>query len=313
VVGTERNWNRGRHLAAALLVLAAIAAHGTPSAEARVALGAYIPGAERHPSRIDAYARKVGHAPLIVSTYKDWGNRPFEPEELDRVWRHGAVPMITWEPWGFPLRRIARGRYDRYVRAAARTAARWRHPIFLRFAHEMNGDWYPWGAATPAGVYKAAWRHLVRVFRQVGADNVRWVWTPHVDPHWALPFEGRYPGDRWVEWVGLDAINWGGASGWRSFKRLFGGSYRLLRRLSSAPVMLGEVGCGEAGGSKASWVSRAMRRVLPRMRRVRALLWWSKSDPRADLRIDSSGAALDALRSAARLPTYGTDRQTLLR
>jgi Glycosyl hydrolase family 26 len=45
----------------------------------------------------------------------------------------------------------------------------------------MNGNWFPWGRGriTPR-VYKAAWRHLVRIFRAEGADNVKWVWTPNV-------------------------------------------------------------------------------------------------------------------------------------
>jgi hypothetical protein len=283
-------------------------------AQARIAMGAYVPGAEAHPGRIKAYGRRIGQQPLIVMSYKDWGNRPFEPRELGNVWKRGAVPMVTWEPWGASLKAIARGRYDRYVKAAARAAKRWGHPLFLRFAHEMNGEWYPWGTASSPGAYKRAWRHLVRVFRRVGAGNVRWIWVPYVNPHWKLSFVSRYPGDRWVDWVGLDGMNWGGGgSGWHSFAELFGGSYRTLRRISSAPMIFAEVASGDRGGSKARWISRALRRDLPRMRRVRAIMWWSSRDPRADMRVNSSGKALRALRRAARGRRYHSNRTLLLR
>jgi mannan endo-1,4-beta-mannosidase len=300
-------------LSAALLCVGALLL-AVPAAEGRIAIGAYVRGADTHPGKLTRWADRVGRKPAIASIYKDWGNRVFEDDQLQALWDQGGVPMVTWEPWGASLRAIAHGRYDRYVRSAARGAARWDHPVFLRFAHEMNGDWYPWGKGTSPHVYKAAWRHLVRLFRHAGATNVRWVWTPYVDPGWRLPFGSRYPGDRWVDWVGLDGINWGSTSfGWHSFKELFGRSYRVLRRLSSAPMILAEVGCGERGGSKSHWVAKAMRRQLPRMHRVHALVWWSADDPRADLRVNSSRSALAALRRSAKKPPYSVGRDAILR
>jgi hypothetical protein len=283
-----------------------------PAAEGRIAIGAYVRGADTHSGKLARWAHQVGRKPAVASIYKDWGHRVFEGDQLQALWDQGAVPMMTWEPWGAPLRAIAHGRYDRYVRGVARAAARWRRPVFLRFAHEMNGDWYPWAKATSPHVYKAAWRHLVRLFRRAGATNVRWIWTPYVNPGGHLPFRSRYPGNHWVDWVGLDGINWGGGFGWSSFKDLYGRSYRVLRRLSSAPMILAEVGCGEQGGSKARWVASAMRRQLPRMRRVHALVWWSADDPRGDLRVNSSGAALAALRKAAKKPSYRAGRDAIL-
>jgi hypothetical protein len=297
-------------LAVAALFAASLAA--AQPAGARIAVGAYIPGADLHPSRVDRLAHKLGTPPAIVGIYKDWGHAIFEGSQLRAFWRRDAMTMITLEPWGAPLRKIASGRYDGYVRRSARAARRWGKPVLLRFAHEMNGNWYPWSRSSPA-VYKAAWRHLVRVFRRAGADNVRWVWTPYVDPGWNIPFTRWYPGNRWVDWVGLDGYNWGSSSvGWHSFRDLFASSYRTLKRISSAPMIFAEVGCGEAGGNKASWVSAAMNRVLPHMKRVRALVWWSKDDPRGDLRVDSSRGALLALRRALRTPTYGAGFRSLL-
>ena len=50
--------------------------------------------------------------------------------------------------------------------------------MILSFGHEMNGNWYSWGNtnSTPAQ-FIAAWRHVVTVFRAVGATNVKWLWA----------------------------------------------------------------------------------------------------------------------------------------
>ena len=46
----------------------------------------------------------------------------------------------------------------------------------------MNAPWYSWGYNhVPASTFIAAWRHIVTLFRQQGADNVTWLWTIQAD------------------------------------------------------------------------------------------------------------------------------------
>ncbi len=40
---------------------------------------------------------------------------------------------------------ISRGDHDEALRSIARTLATHQGPVLIRFAHEMNADWYPWG------------------------------------------------------------------------------------------------------------------------------------------------------------------------
>jgi hypothetical protein len=310
---------RGLARLACLVGIAALAVPGQACGR-EIALGAYIPGATWHPRMIDRYGRQVGRRPVIVSSYKPWTGSPFVRRELRNVWGRGSVPMITWEPWSwsgrrrFPLRAIAAGRYDGYVRRAARAAAGWGRPLLLRFAHEMNGNWYPWGRGygSSAALYKRAWRHLVRIFRGAGASNVTWVWTPNVDNHGKYPFRGFYPGDAWVDWVGLDGFNWGKEGEWTSFRQVFGHSYGVLTQISRRPVLIAETGSTQRGGSKPRWVSRALRREIPSLRRVRAIVWFDERFNGIDTRVDSSRAALRAFRAAARSSRYAMDRSRLL-
>jgi hypothetical protein len=257
---------------------------------------------------------------VIVSSYKRWRLAPFVRPELRAVWSRGAVPLITWEPWtdagrGFRLREIAHGRYDGYVRRAAKSAAAWGRPILLRFAHEMNGTWFPWGRArdgNTARLYKASWRHLVGIFHAAGADNVKWVWTPNVDGGGQYPFARFYPGNKWVDWVGLDGFNWARRGEWQSFTDIFGRSYETLSRITSRPMIVAETGSSQSGGDKAAWVSSALDEEIPRFSRIRAVVWFSDRVGDVDFRIDSSSSALQAFRSGISSPRYGLTRSALL-
>jgi membrane-bound metal-dependent hydrolase YbcI (DUF457 family) len=300
---------------AGLLALMAVAAIAPRPAEAyRVSIGGYVPGADSSPHLIEGFGEEIGRQPAIVLSYKDWDQAPFVYDQLDGIWGQGAIPMVTWEAWGsseagIPLWGIAHGSYDGYVRDAARAAAGWGRPLMVRFGQEMNAGWFPWGSQARA--FKAAWRHLVRVFREEGATNVRWIWTPYVNSGGSLPFERYYPGGHWVDWVGLDGINWGGSFAWRSFGQVFSSSYRELVKISSKPMLLAETGSGENGGHKARWLSSMLRRVVPRMQHLRAILFWSVADHRGDIRVDSSTGALDALRRGLQMPLYDSSRQAV--
>ena len=181
----------------------------------------------------------------------------------------------------------------------------------IRFGQEMNGDWFSWSGRPHA--YKAAWRHLVRLFDRAGADKVRWVWNPYVNSRGGrLPFEPYFPGGKWVDWVGLDAINSGRPRPWRTFRQIIRGSYKELTRLTSKPIVIGETGSGGPGAARPLAVADALRSNIPRMRQVRAVAFWSKDDPRGDLRVNSSASALGAVRRSLTRPLYGSSRTTLL-
>jgi hypothetical protein len=303
-------------LAFAMLALAA--GGPTSAAAAPISIGAYLPTQWKDPHEIDAYARQVGQKPAIVLSYKRWDIKPFYPPELEQIGKRGALPMISWEPWntdGRPAKlwAIARGRYDGYLRRSAHLAKLWGKPVMARFAQEMNGSWAPWEqghvGSTPRS-FILAWRHVVGVFRRAGADNVIWVWCPNVNTG-HLPFMQYYPGDRWVDWVGLDGFNWGGSIGWRSFSEIFAGSYEELARQTSKPIVIAETGSGQTRGDKAAWVRSAFLHELPNFPRVRAVVWYNAVD-RADFRVDSSPSALRAFRRGIAEPGYQGTRADIL-
>ena len=306
-----------------LAMLPAAVTNATPAEEpGRIAIGTFISDSYRYPTLYDRWSREVEHRPAILASYKSWTLPLIDTTQLEDVWQRGAAPIVTWEPWAeeggrvFRLRDIAAGLYDDYIHSSARAAAAWERPLFVRFAHEMNGGWYPWGRGQNGNdprVYKDAWRHIVRIFEAEGADNVSWVWCPNENSSGRFAFRQYYPGDRWVDWVGLDGFNWEVSPHWQTFTEVFAASYNSLVEMSQRPVMIVETGSWEQGGNKAEWVTDALTRELPRFEHVRAFLWWSVDDPRGDLRVESSPAALRAVREGLELPIYSATRSDLLR
>lgn len=303
---------------------AALAHPVTPGTGAQqpIALGAYIAGAPWDPAKIDQFASLVGAPPAIVMWYQDWahaGAREFAPLKLDAVVARGATPLITWEPWdytggtaqpAFALRAIVGGAHDAYIRQWARDAAAWGQPFYLRFAQEMNADWYPWSPGVNGNTsaeYVASWRHVVDIFRQEGTTNVRWVWSPNVAYPGSTPFAQVYPGDAYVDWVGLDGYNWGTSQSWSRWAALatvFGASYDALTALTSKPLLIAETASAKAGGDKAKWITQGLLTDLPaRFPRVRAVVWFHENKE-TDWRVNSSSRALAAYRKAAASPTY---------
>jgi beta-mannanase len=289
-----------------------------------VALGAYIDGAPEDPSRIDEFAEMVGRQPSIVMWYQDWattGVKEFDPAMMNEVLARRAMPMVTWEPADYTRRRyqpryalktIIAGDHDEHVRQWAREAAAWGKPFYLRFAHEMNGDWYPWSPGVNgngnAREYVAAWRRVHDIFEQEGATNVRWVWNPELTFPDRPSYASLYPGDEYVDWVAIDTYNWGTSrpewSSWQTFPEIFETSYREMGALTGKPLMVGEMASAESGGDKAAWIRRTFLTNLPsRYPRVRAVIWFH-SAKETDWRVNSSEDSLRAYQVVAAAPLY---------
>lgn len=294
------------------------------STVAPIDLGVRTTGAPENLRQLDDYAERVGGMPAIVMWYQSWEDRsvtPFDAEVMSAVADRDATPMITWEPWDpsrgveqpeFSLAAIGRGDHDDYIRRSARDAAAWGAPFYLRFGHEMNGTWYPWGRDVNGNTpeeFASVWQRIVGIFWDEGASNAIWVWSPNVNYLDRYPFRDLYPGDDWVDWVGLDGYNWGDASdsGWQSFAEVFGESYETVTDLTDKPVMITETASSEAGGDKADWIRQGLLDDLPAMMPlIRAVIWFDR-DKEQDWRVNSSKESLDAYQDVVASPLYRRD------
>src|SRR4051794_6295567 len=180
----------------------------------RIYVGASVDGLPGNPAALDPFIRATGVSPSAAMYFTDFGGR-VDSAALKRLSDSGRLPMMTWEPWThttpsanpYSLQAIAAGQFDAYLSAQGKALAAVGAPVAVRFAHEMNGSWYPWGQGvngnTPAD-YVAAYRHVHDVVTAAGASNVVWVWSPiTVISRPDVPLAPLYPGDGYVDWVGL--------------------------------------------------------------------------------------------------------------
>ncbi|WP_320672064.1 glycoside hydrolase family 26 protein [Patulibacter defluvii] len=267
---------------------------------------------------VDRFERAAEKHVSVVLWFADWAHvaRP-DLGQLRRIAARGSLPEITWEPWdsskplrtpqpAYRLREIIGGRYDPLIRRWARDLAAYGGPVRLRFAHEMNGNWYPWSEVfngNRSGEYVRAWRHVWSIFHSEGATNVEWVWSPV-----ALAIkESEYPGSRYVDRLGLSGFV-GGIQlrfrPWRPFSALFGPALDELHALApEKPIEISEVGVAEQGGDKAAWIAD-MFRFLSRTPAIDALIWF-QLNKRSDWRVDSSERARAAFAAGLRSRRYG--------
>jgi hypothetical protein len=263
--------------------------------------GAFTPG--------DPYTGTSGAAALeaatgrrvdIVNWYQNWGGgnwiSSMQSTLIATVLGSGRTPLLTWEPWApdggtdqptYALSRIANGSFDGYISAWAIALKVIGAPVHLRPMHEMNGNWYPWNAGvngnTPA-TFVQAWRRIVDIFRDRGAGNVRFVWSPNnIDVPAANRMESFYPGDGYVDVLAVDGYNWGAGTpefgGWQSFSKVFMNAYDRLRALGPQPIWIAEVATSDDGGDKAAWVRDMFARAAT-MDRLEALVWFNENKER---------------------------------
>ncbi|QXG75185.1 hypothetical protein KUM42_15245 [Modestobacter sp. L9-4] len=200
-----------------LLAPAAGAATCTPDpvlCPERVHVGASVAGLPRDPAALDAFTAATGVSPSTAMFFLDFGGQ-VDTGALQRLSADGRLPMLTWEPWThtrpgenpYPLAAIAAGQFDTYLSAQGAALAAVGAPVAVRFGHEMNGSWYPWGQGVNGNTpedYVAAYRHVVDVVSAAGADDVVWTWSPiTVISRPNVPLAPLYPGDDVVDWVGL--------------------------------------------------------------------------------------------------------------
>ncbi|HZQ35208.1 MAG TPA: glycosyl hydrolase [Dehalococcoidia bacterium] len=308
-----------------------VAAQRAAPASAGVYFGVWQPGVPEDMSQLTAFEQSVGKRAAIVMIWRDWADDKgwLDTDWLCAIAAHGSIPLISWSPadWRtgadqspYSLDNIIAGNQDGYIESWAQQLAAYGGPVLLRFAHEMNGSWYPWaqqGANTPAK-YVAAWRHVHDLFVQAGATNVQWVWSPNAmdDGNAATAFEPYYPGDQYVDWVGLDGYNFA-SSGWLWFKQIFDQSYTRITALTSKPLMIAEMGSADElpnqaanGDTKARWLADAFGTEIPDdYPLIRAVVWFNEDESgdtphTRNFAVQSSDSALQAFRQAIASPLY---------
>ena len=206
-----------------------------------VPIGIYEAGFPLKTAAASSFSSATGVRPRMLVYYSGWG-QDFVATFAKTAHAGGAVPVVKLEPFNAPLASIIAGQSDAYLRRFAQAVRAYHYSVILSFAHEMNGTWYSWGYthSTPAD-YISAWRHVVALFRAVGATNAKWLWIVNGVSSPSFDLRPWWPGQHWVDLVGIDAYYYTGND---TFDRVFGPTITLIRQFSTAPVMIAETAIG---------------------------------------------------------------------
>jgi mannan endo-1,4-beta-mannosidase len=171
---------------------------------------------------------KTGHWPAIIGLdYADFATAGLEYKTVNRVAiayaRQGGLVSISAHVYN-PANPKSRGPWEKgpdlnqLLTPGNEAHVRWMKALDIMAAglkelqdaevvvlwrpfHEMNGGWFWWGARQPDAFIRL-WRHMFDYFtRTKGLNNLLWVYSPN---HGAKTAD-YYPGDRYVDLVGLDA------------------------------------------------------------------------------------------------------------
>jgi len=151
-------------------------------------------------SNYASFVSSTNIQPTVVENYDDWF------QSFDASFAGPSEPLIQIEPKNVSLTAISTGKYDTWLRFFADQVITYHKPVILGFAPEMNGTWYTWGYThiMPA-IYIAAWRHVISIFKSVGANNVTWMWTVNNLSSNISDPAMWWPGSSYVNLVGIDA------------------------------------------------------------------------------------------------------------
>jgi hypothetical protein len=196
-----------------------------------------------HAKPLADYARDLGHKPAVSVSFTGF---PYTAQEkidlqkaVEQIRANGQMMLLTLEPMG-GLSAVT----PEAAQALAADLAKFNNdgvPVLVRFAHEMNGSWYPW-SQQPAR-YIEAFRTLADAVHAQAAGSAM-MWAPNYAggyPFAGGQFEAKagtpdfaaldtdsdgaltmsddsyapyYPGDDAVDWVGMSLYHWGAKYPW---------------------------------------------------------------------------------------------------
>lgn len=268
--------------------------------------GSYVGNYEKRSgiSAITSLEALLGTELQVLSVFTAWGE-DLVPRSLLNAAR-GRPLLICLETSTAEQRysAVTAGTHDAYLEAQAAACVASGAQIYIRVWSEFNLPDPPWGITSggPAGgtaaEFRAAWSHVVTLFRDAGAANVRFVWNPDVGTYsGTADVRSCWPGSASVDVLGIDGYNWAGkyGDGWRQFTDLVGDLYATLTSLHpTADVWMCEFSSGEDGkNDKGTWVDLMLQtEAFPRMKG----LCWFNVDKEMDWRVDSSASSLRAFR-----------------
>ncbi len=260
-------------------------------------------------SSLPTFESLVGKSVNAQTLFIHWGNENQFPSTsiTNPLKNTNKTLIIFWDSMdytipsinqpSFSLDTIIAGNWDSYIKSFASSVRAYGGPVIIIPFEEANGNWDVWSGTnngnTPAKVV-AAYQHIHDAFGP--ASNVKWglaLNSNSVPDTASNAIELYYPGDSYVDYMGLDGFNFG--SPWLSFSQIFD---TPLAKLSAfhKPIYIFSFASAEGSG-KAAWITDALTVQIPKHQEIAGWTWFNENKEQ-DWRVNSSPAALNAFKAA---------------
>jgi mannan endo-1,4-beta-mannosidase len=248
----------------------------------------YLGVSVQHTSLIAPTDQAMGITANVTSLYYNVG-MSIPMATVAHLCAQHILPILVLEDPNASPAQIASGADDKALQSYALALGTMQTPVGITIDHEFNGPWSPWGYqhATPAE-YVAAWRHVVTLFRDDGATNVIWIWNPNISDQYTAPdLQAWYPGDAYVNWVGLDGYLYTTTD---TYQSVFSSTIDEVHAFTKRPAIIMETGANPTSGR-----SRAITSIFKGVENTPSLLgliyfdydkttvhdWYINNDPPA--------------------------------
>jgi hypothetical protein len=263
--------------------------------------GVEINGAPDSITPAKNFASWLGTKPNLIGQYVGWGTS-FDAAAASNAWSYGAMDFVVWEPWTVSMAQIASGASDTYITNYATAVRALNVPVAISFGHEFNGNWYPWGTTgTTAAQFVAAWKHVHDLFAAAGATNVIWIWDPNdIFPVPDIQLGQFYPGDGYVDWVGVTGY-WS-QSGPNTYSTLYLPTLDEIRGFTRKPFIIAETAV-QSGSDELRSLSDLFATVEQHSD-ILGFVWYDY-DKGGDWRVENRPTLMSSFRDDLASSTFG--------
>lgn len=179
-----------------------------------------------------------------INTFSDNFKTAISNEEFARIFVDGSIER---ERWIDILNETAKG-LDKFKQANV--------PVLFRPLHEMNGDWFWWGADNTTGGSLERQKLFVQLYRDMhdyfskekGLNNLIWIYSPDRGRPSLVEY---YPGNEYVDIVGLDAY-FNGQEDIDDLKA----DYKIMTQTFDKPYALTETGPRSNWNLNGRWLPK---------------------------------------------------------
>ncbi|MDR2089655.1 MAG: glycoside hydrolase family 26 protein [Clostridiales Family XIII bacterium] len=265
-------------------------------AESPLTWGIFEPHAPGNIEPLKEYEALVDYSFPILLNYSNFENVHKHPNLLQRLesaHKNGRTLELTLQTSAVQspgesnaVYAILNGAYDAFLTDYAETVAAFGHPVLFRLGNEMNGDWCPYAGYNTSRdprIFVEFYRYVYSFFERADARNVIWIWNPNGKSFPNFTWNDAlmyYPGDEYVDVVGLTAYNTGDyypGETWKSFAELYDNIYYSYVEKYEKPLMITEFASAVSGGDKNQWVLDMFAHIRY-YDRIKVAVWWDGAD-----------------------------------